>query len=141
METALADANRLLDEAQQLEQSLALSVILPVYNERATLPEIVRRVVALPIYKEILVIDDGSTDGTSAVVEELAEEYDEVTALRHERNRGKGAALRTGFAKARGEVVVIQDADLEYDPVDILMLIKNLRYFKEFMALGREVST
>ena len=119
---AFDEADNLLNEAQKTETAVAVSIILPVYNEQKTLRKVVERVVALPIHKEILIVDDGSTDGTSEVVDQLAE-IPEVRIVRHERNRGKGAALRSGLQMARGEVVVVQDADLEYDPTDIMMLI------------------
>lgn len=97
-----------------------LSVVVPVYNERNTLPEIVRRVrtVELPdgIEREVIVVDDGSTDGTRDVLRQLGDST--VRVVLHDRNRGKGAALRTGFALASGDYVVVQDADLEYDPND-----------------------
>ncbi|HET6204862.1 MAG TPA: glycosyltransferase family 2 protein [Planctomycetota bacterium] len=103
---------------------MRLSVVVPVYNERATILEIVRRVREAPFEKEVLVVDDGSTDGTAEVLREIAGGDGNVRVLRHERNRGKGAALRTGFAAATGEIVLVQDADLEYDPADYPALLR-----------------
>jgi len=93
-----------------------LSVVIPAYNELATMAEILHRVRAVPYDKEIVVVDDGSTDGTVETVRELA--GDDLRLVQHERNRGKGAALRTGIAQARGRIILIQDADLEYNPND-----------------------
>ena len=103
---------------------MKLSVVVPVYNERATIAEVLRRVEATPFEKEILVVDDGSTDGTTETLRELAEKNGHLRVLGHERNRGKGAALRTGFAAATGEIVLVQDADLEYDPADYPVLLR-----------------
>ncbi|HEY6317830.1 MAG TPA: glycosyltransferase family 2 protein [Acidimicrobiia bacterium] len=96
----------------------SLSVIVPVYNERNTVAEIVRRMraVELPLEREIVVVDDGSTDGTRQVLSQLADST--VHVVLHERNQGKGAAVRTGLAQVTGDLVLIQDADLEYDPDD-----------------------
>ena len=102
---------------------MKLSVVMPVYNEERTLDEIVQRVQAAPLDKELILVDDCSTDGTREILGRLAE-ADNVKDLLHERNQGKGAALRTGFAAARGDVVVIQDADLEYDPQEYSKLIE-----------------
>lgn len=95
-----------------------LSVVVPVYNERNNIGEVVRRMRAatLPIDLEIVIVDDGSTDGTDKVL--AAVEDSTVRVVRHESNRGKGAAVRTGIAAARGDLVLIQDADLRYDPSD-----------------------
>ncbi len=100
---------------------MKLSIVMPVYNEAATIREIVTRVRTLPHAKEILVVDDGSLDGTRDVLRDIA--GGEIRVFFHRRNRGKGAAVRTGIAHARGDVVVIQDADLEYHPRDIPALI------------------
>lgn len=121
---AIDHAERLIDEANRAGATCPLSVVIPVYNESGTIEEIVRRVVALPVYKEILIVDDASIDGTWEIVDRLASELPEVSAARHEENRGKGAALRTAFERASGDVIVVQDADLEYDPKDILMLVR-----------------
>jgi glycosyltransferase involved in cell wall biosynthesis len=99
-----------------------LSVIVPVFNEAATLAEAIRRISAAPIDKEILVIDDASTDGSLSAVNGFAD-TPSLQVFLHERNHGKGAAIRTGFACARGDIIVIHDADLEYNPADIERLV------------------
>ena len=107
----------------QIPPELRLSVVVPVYNEKETVREIVRRVRAVPIPKEIILVDDGSSDGTRDVLAEM-EDQEDLLIVYHQRNRGKGAALRTGFACATGDVVIVQDADLEYDPGQYPLLIQ-----------------
>lgn len=97
---------------------MRISVIIPVYNEESTITEIVSRVQAVDLETEIIIVDDGSTDGTSAHLETVDSTFENISILRHEKNCGKGAALRTALAEATGEVIIIQDADLEYDPRD-----------------------
>jgi len=104
--------------------SPVLTVVVPCYNERATVAELLRRVRAVAIEKEIIVIDDQSTDGSRDVVAALAREWPELRHLIQPRNMGKGSALQRGFAEARGEVVIVQDADLEYDPEEYPKLIQ-----------------
>ena len=94
---------------------MKLSVIMPVYNEATTIREIVRRVDGIELDKELIIVDDGSTDGTRAQLEELNGRGD-VRVFFHEKNLGKGAAIRTAIPAAQGDVILIQDADLEYDP-------------------------
>ena len=102
-----------------------LSVLMPVFNEQNTIVEILQRVRAVPIAKEIIVVDDGSQDGTRAVLEEhVIGKMPEVQVWYHRRNCGKGAALRTAIAHASGDVCLIQDADLEYDPRDYFQLLE-----------------
>jgi glycosyltransferase involved in cell wall biosynthesis len=102
---------------------MTLSIIVPVYNEQRTLRACLRRVAAVPFDKEILVVDDASTDGSRAIVQEMSAAYPSIRLLAHARNRGKGAALRTGIGEAAGDIVIIQDADLEYDPADYPALV------------------
>ena len=97
---------------------MKLSVIMPVYNEIKTLEEILRRVQATPYDKEIILVDDCSSDGTPDLMAKLAAEQSNLRVFRHATNQGKGGALATGFSKVTGDVVLIQDADLEYDPAE-----------------------
>lgn len=102
-----------------------LSVAMPVFNEAATIGKMARVVLARPEVTELVVVDDASSDGTWGELQRLASEHpDRVKALRHERNMGKGAALKTGFAAASGDIVLVQDADLEYDPGDYPRLLE-----------------
>ncbi len=103
---------------------MKLSVIIPVYNERRTIEETIRRVraVDMGLEKEIIVVDDGSTDGTREVLESL--DLPDTRILLHDRNIGKGAALRNGFGRAEGDIVLVQDADLEYDPREYPQLLE-----------------
>lgn len=102
---------------------MKLSIVMPIYNEEATLREIVARVLATPHEKELILVDDCSRDRSPEIIAELSEAHPEVRAFCHETNMGKGAALRTGFEQVEGDVVVIQDADLEYDPADYSKLL------------------
>jgi glycosyltransferase involved in cell wall biosynthesis len=108
----------------RIPEDLVLSVVIPVYNERNTIKEILRHVRAVPIAKQIILVDDCSTDGTRDILKQLAESEPDLTVVFHEKNRGKGAALRTGFAHATGQIVIVQDADLEYDPAQYPQLIQ-----------------
>ncbi len=101
-----------------------LSVIMPCYNEESTLSSILAKVRAVQIDKEIIAVDDHSSDNTYALLQQEAAQDPLLRVIRHPTNRGKGAAVRSGLAHARGEVVIIQDADLEYDPEDYYALIK-----------------
>ena len=105
-----------------------ISLLVPAYDEAATIGDVLRRAAAVELDTEIVVVDDGSADGTAAVVERIAGELGDgrVRLIRHEGNRGKGAAVRTAIAAARGEFLVIQDADLEYDPRDVPKLVRPL---------------
>lgn len=102
--------------------SIKLSVIVPVYNEKNTLRQILDRVQAVPINKEIILVDDCSTDGTRELLNEL--QGGNIRVFYHEKNQGKGAALRTGFQQASGDYVIVQDADLEYDPGEYPKLLQ-----------------
>ncbi len=101
-----------------------ISVVIPVYNEVGTIREIVRRVQAVGLEKEIIIVDDGSTDGTREHLQELARDQEHLRVFLHDRNQGKGAALRTGFELVTGDIVIIQDADLEYDPKEYPALLE-----------------
>src|SRR5690348_14963868 len=104
-------------------KTLLLSVLIPVYNEEHTIREVIERVAAVPIRKEIIAVDDASRDGSWDVLNQLAQEIDGLRVFRHEQNQGKGAAIRTAIRESSGDVVIIQDADLEYDPEDYPRLL------------------
>lgn len=106
-----------------LPADFTLSVVIPIYNEAKTLEKVIARVRETHLPLEIICVDDGSQDGTREVLERLASEQD-IKAVFHEKNQGKGAALRTGFIEATGDVVVVQDADMEYDPQDLRLLLQ-----------------
>jgi len=113
---------------------MKISVVIPVYNERQTIVTVLDRVKAVPIDKEIIVVDDFSTDGTRELLGGLAS--DEVKVYFHERNMGKGAALRTGFNKVANDIVIVQDADLEYDPGEYHKIIKPILDGKADVVYG-----
>lgn len=102
---------------------IRLTVVIPVYNEALTVERLLRRVREVPLWLEVIVIDDGSTDGTRDLLPQLEGTLIDRLIM-HEQNRGKGAALRTGFEHATGDVVVVQDADMEYDPHEFPMLLR-----------------
>ena len=119
----------------RLPVGFRLSIVVPVYNEAEHLEEILRRVAAVPVPKEIIVVDDASTDGTRDRLFDLADRL-KLCVILHDHNQGKGAAVRTGLAACAGEVVLIQDADLEYDPSEYPQLIRPLIERKADVVYG-----
>lgn len=112
-----------------------LSVVMPVYNERGTVEEIVARVLAVPVRIELIAVDDASTDGSQEILERLSRERG-FRLLRQDRNQGKGAAVRRGIEAARGDVIVVQDADLEYSPEEYPDLLDLIRKGKADAVFG-----
>ncbi len=108
--------------SRETAATFKLSIVIPVYNEEATIARVISRVAALPLNTEIIVVDDNSSDGTRDILGKLAD-IDNLKIFLKQPNQGKGAALRTGFAQVTGDYVVVQDADLEYDPRDIPKLM------------------
>lgn len=117
---------------------MKLSVIIPIYNEALTIESLVRSVLAvnMNLAKELVLVDDGSTDGTGAILKRMQAEHPEWKIIRHEVNQGKGAALQTGFHAATGDIVLIQDADLEYDPNDYPALLAPILSGKADVVFG-----
>ena len=117
--------NQEIDSTVISKETFTLTVVIPVYNERDTIQATIKAVMATPYSKEIIIVDDCSTDGTRNILKKLNDPV--IKVLYHDRNMGKGAALRTGFARATGDIVIIQDADLEYDPDEYsIVLMPNL---------------
>ena len=115
---------------------MKLSILMPVFNEKQTLLEIVDAVMAVDINKELIIVDDGSTDGTVDILTEKIEGREGVRVFYHEKNRGKGAAIRTGKQYIEGDIAIIQDADLEYDPKDYPTLINPILEKKADVVYG-----
>ena len=125
-----------VDEPPPQKEYRSLTVIMPVFNERSTVAEVVRRMraVELPFPLQVIVVDDGSSDGSDKVLRAI--EDSTIRVLRHERNQGKGAAIRTGLVEARGDLLLIQDADLEYDPQDWPKLLRPILDGKARVVYG-----
>ena len=115
------------NDTSALSGSGDLSVVVPVYNEEATLETVVAKLLDVPGLKEVVIVDDASTDASPQLIERLAARYDKIRPMRMERNGGKTAAITAGIAETKGDIVIIQDADLEYDPAEIASVVGPIR--------------
>lgn len=118
---------------------MKLSIIIPVYNEKGTIEEIVKRVLVVRLpgtKKEVIIVDDNSSDGTRKILAKIAKKHTQLKIFYHQKNQGKGAAVRTGLKEATGDYILIQDADLEYDPQDIPRLLKPIQEGKAEVIYG-----
>lgn len=119
---------------EDAKPDIKLSIIIPVYNEKPTLLKLLEQVETLPLNKELILVDDGSTDGSREILEQIPPERAKV--VMHETNIGKGASIKSGLPLATGDVITIQDADLEYDPGDLLKLLKPILDGKADVVYG-----
>ncbi len=135
-----SDAHRSLIESEVTRATqpaiMKLSIIMPVYNEVATIAEIIKRVMAVDLNKELIIVDDGSVDGTREILRNFSPV---AKIIFHDGNRGKGAAIRTGLERATGDIVLIQDADLEYDPNDYHALVQPIVDGKTPVVYGSRI--
>lgn len=118
------------------ERAIRLSVLIPVLNEGASLQEVLERIKRVPLELEIVVVDDGSTDASLQIARRFAEQQPDVVVVSHSQRSGKGRALRTAFSHCRGEYVLVQDADLEYDPADYLRLLETIESSRADVVYG-----
>jgi len=124
-----------MNEQEKLE---LVTVIIPVFNEEETVQELLRRVQEVPIKKEVIIVNDGSTDGSRQILDQIQDAG--VQVIHHGRNQGKGTALTTGLQAAKGEIIIFQDADLEYDPKDYPALIDVIRSGKASVVYGSRLT-
>jgi len=124
-------------EAPQIDH-LTLSIVIPAFNEKNTIRDVIDAVLAAPYRKEIIVVDDGSTDGTRDIIQNIG--HPEIKTILHEKNSGKGRSISTGFANATGDIILIQDADLEYDPAEYTVLLQPILSGKADVVYGSRFS-
>ena len=127
-----------MSESKISRDQFLLSVVIPVYNETGTISEVLDRVTFAPFRKEIIVVDDGSTDGTRQILEDTKNKA--IKICYHDRNYGKGRALQTGFSAATGDVIVVQDADMEYDPNEFQVLLNPILSGKADVVYGSRLA-
>src|SRR5262249_4742356 len=121
---------------EPITESACLAVLMPVFNEAATLRPLLARILKQPCVREVVAVDDGSTDGTLGILNEYVEHERRVYVFSHVKNQGKGAAIRTGLQQIRAPIVIIQDADLEYHPEDYERLLEPIRLGKSAVVYG-----
>jgi glycosyltransferase involved in cell wall biosynthesis len=123
-------------KAWRYDMPSLLSIVIPVFNEEKTLVRVIEKLTSISLDMEILIVDDASTDSTPGLIRMLRQSHPNLRCIRHEKNAGKTAALKTGFAETRGDIVIVQDSDLEYDPADIPFLIGPIVEGKASVAYG-----